>query len=886
MNTVLPSRIFGNKFLFDGAAQELGFIPVEVAVKTASGSSEASVNVIVEGIGIKIVQGGADAAINIMVDGAGQVVVDEVVGGSEAQIIILVEAAGMKLARALPDVEADVLIGAEGSGQRIVEVKEGSSEAGVVITVESAGQKLAASGSEAITKISPDGTGVKLASSDGESTVIIIAEGNGVRVIPFTEGSSEATIIITCEGTGIKIAQPPAWYTLLGYVPPILVDSHLRPVALLHQAHEISVHETLAGEDKLTFNLPHSAPAELTAGALLDLAGKIYRTMILGNKDDQGTRIIDVEAWALWYDLAKMPELPAHEWIGATVLEILAWLLPGSGWTAGTVTVTARRNLRWSGGVNRLECLREMERVFNAEIVWDTASRTVSVVMGGGEDTGEFFLRGRNLRKFEVETDIRDTAYRLYPRGRKGLTISTVNNGIQYLEVPSPFDPPPSAVLVAEEFTDPQQLKEYAEVVFATMNTPRKNYRCKVADLSGIDPTVQRPKVGDIVTVYDETTDIQVRTRVVGLVWKTDQPEDTGIELSTTSLDMAELANRLRDYVELRRQHGGAVIDNYGLNIIADNENLFFDEHGLNPDFIKRFPNKIINSGFEWVDETTQKPVCWEGDGKVTDWANWEGSYALELKPDEYMEQGVLTDTTHAGADPAWWEDIQTRVSFKQKGSAVRVWVKRVSDGTPYELTDNSGEVPVSGSYLDYGASATWPDGHRTFYFLPVPGAGRVKVGFQNIDISGSVYLDAVQIEPDFTGKWPSFYTPGPRSIPMGDLLESDRGLAYYIDGTLALGLKASLKAPVALRIKGVLLEVDTAPTDADLIIDVNRNDITMYTTQANRPRIIAGSKTGSGIRPDVATVAKGNKITVEIDQIGSTVAGGNLSVTVVCEVG
>ena len=116
--------------------------------------------------------------------------------------------------------------------------------------------------------------------------------------------------------------QAPAWFTHLGHALPIVIDTQLRPIALLHQAYEIFVHETLVGEDRLTFRLPHPAPAELITGVLLDLAGKVYRVMILENReDDQGTRLVEVEAWALWYDLTKMPELPAQEWIGATVSE-------------------------------------------------------------------------------------------------------------------------------------------------------------------------------------------------------------------------------------------------------------------------------------------------------------------------------------------------------------------------------------------------------------------------------------------------------------------------------------------------------------------------------------------------------------------------------------
>ena len=196
---------------------------------------------------------------------------------------------------------------------------------------------------------------------------------------------------------------------------------------------------------------------------------------------------------------------------------------------------------------------------------------------------------------------------------------------------------------------------------------------------------------------------------------------------------------------------------------------------------LKRFPNKVVNSSFEWVNEITREPMYWEGAGKVTELENWDGTYSLELKPGENMEQGWIVEETHAGADPGQWGNRQTRVSFKQKGNILRVWVKRISDGSPYHLIDNSGETPVSGDYLDYGASTDWPDGYRTFYFVPVENAGQVKVCFQNVGFFGSVYVDAVQMEPDFTGTHPSFYTDGPRSFsPVAFLAYPGSAVVYH----------------------------------------------------------------------------------------------------------
>ena len=348
------------------------------------------------------------------------------------------------------------------------------------------------------------------------------------------------------------IWQAPIWYTHLAHAPPVVVNSQLRPLALLHQAYGIYVHQTLAGEDRLTFTLPHPVPAELTIGALLDLAGRVYRVLLLGNKEnEQGMRFAEVEAWALWHDLTKMPELPAQAWVDASVTEILSWLLLGSGWAAGAVTISARRNLHWGGGCNRLEVLREMERVFSAEIIWDTATRKVSVVASGGADTGVFFLRGKNLRKAESEISMVETVHRLYARGHKGLTIAIVNDGIPYLEVPSPIDPPPSAVLVAEEFTDPQQLKDYAEAVFATMNTPQANYICGIVDLSALPSHEDEPvRLGDVVTVYDEEAMINIKTRVVRMRYSVEAPWHSEIELATVRQDLSHAIRAVQKAVD------------------------------------------------------------------------------------------------------------------------------------------------------------------------------------------------------------------------------------------------------------------------------------------------------------------------------------------------
>jgi len=110
--------------------------------------------------------------------------------------------------------------------------------------------------------------------------------------------------------------------------------------------------------------------------------------------------------------------------------------------------------------------------------------------------------------------------------------------------------------------------------------------------------------------------------------------------------------------------------------------------------------------------------------------------------------------------------------------------------------------------------------------------------------------------------------------------------LTFSVPDTLTTGQKKQrLLAPCALTLTKVRLVVDTAPTGANLIVDVHTGTgagTTIFTTQGNRPTITAGSKTGVSVAPDVTSIAEGDEFSVYVDQIGSTVAGADLTIEIV----
>lgn len=136
--------------------------------------------------------------------------------------------------------------------------------------------------------------------------------------------------------------------------------------------------------------------------------------------------------------------------------------------------------------------------------------------------------------------------------------------------------------------------------------------------------------------------------------------------------------------------------------------------------------------------------------------------------------------------------------------------------------------------------------------------------------------------------------TPPPPSTTIGEL---QAALQIYIDANTRTMLQFSdVRAAVTtgvgtmglpnsvgrdLTITAVSVFAQIAPVGADLVIDVNRNGTTIFTNQANRPKVAAGAIFGRTETIDAAMFAEDDVLTVDIDQVGSSNAGGHLTVVV-----
>ena len=133
---------------------------------------------------------------------------------------------------------------------------------------------------------------------------------------------------------------------------------------------------------------------------------------------------------------------------------------------------------------------------------------------------------------------------------------------------------------------------------------------------------------------------------------------------------------------------------------------------------------------------------------------------------------------------------------------------------------------------------------------------------------------------------------PETRPAPAGgaeywDSLTDPERFVHTISGAVTTGAgKATFTNDTGydLWIFAVELEAGTAPTGAALIVDVNVDGTSIFTA-AGRPQIAAGATTGSAAPEDTvagaegARVAPGDAVTFDVDAVGSTVAGSDLTI-------
>lgn len=103
----------------------------------------------------------------------------------------------------------------------------------------------------------------------------------------------------------------------------------------------------------------------------------------------------------------------------------------------------------------------------------------------------------------------------------------------------------------------------------------------------------------------------------------------------------------------------------------------------------------------------------------------------------------------------------------------------------------------------------------------------------------------------------------------------------YTFGETIAATGTARMYVEYTSTVSKIRVSAGTAVAGQSVIVDINKNGITLYTTQANRPAIAVGASTQVAAAPDVTAFTAGDYITVDVDQLGNVSGSYGVPLTI-----
>ena len=225
-----------------------------------------------------------------------------------------------------------------------------------------------------------------------------------------------------------------------------------------------------------------------------------------------------------------------------------------------------------------LEILFKIRDAWMCEIQFDSKKKIVKFADEFGAERGSYFIDDLNLKTVRRTVDGYDFYTRIYPLGKDGLNIASVNDGNLYLENHQYSNKDIMLTWEDTSYEDPQALMDDAAAKLADLSTPKIAYSAEIRDLQKIHEqdtdllkdessvTLQDEfgfdledqgeyalfalSLGDTVKIISKQNKIRDRQRIVKMVSYPDDPERNTVEMANTILTWEEMQARLKAAVD------------------------------------------------------------------------------------------------------------------------------------------------------------------------------------------------------------------------------------------------------------------------------------------------------------------------------------------------
>jgi phage minor structural protein len=424
----------------------------------------------------------------------------------------------------------------------------------------------------------------------------------------------------------------------------------MNQVAILDNCIEAKIEQEVASIDEITFSLPmrDSKRNYIVNEGYVQMFDTIY--VIREIVDYKKSRITEVYAEAIWYDLQYQEPLTVLAWQEVKATVMLTDILKDTGWRIGTVEFTNSRSLTVSADTNRLEALRNVESLFEGELWFDTQAKTVSLKKPLGVFTGASITYDKNADDIEAHHDTKDLITKLYVYGKDGMTIADANSGKAYVENYSYTTTKRVRIMSDERYTNPFNLKEVADNAIAYLCKPRASYVVKMAELvSQAKLPHEAMFLGGTVRMYDKELNLDVETRIMKWTYNIIEPWRTELNLETKAKTLSDLLTGVDNYGDSFTSEDAVdkaemlelSVFNYLMNSRADDDYAYWTNSGWVVDPANGYSG---NASFKAVGELGREKALTQTVRPST-----SDTYAISFRA--YADNIVKGDTAQVGVE-------------------------------------------------------------------------------------------------------------------------------------------------------------------------------------------------------------------------------------------
>ena len=313
-----------------------------------------------------------------------------------------------------------------------------------------------------------------------------------------------------------------------------------------------------------------------------------------------------------------------------TLNEMIAELAEGTGWTI--VGDSDERKTITIDGLSIIDAIFRCVNLFSYEIRFNNIKKEITIGETIGEDRGIYFHSDLNLRSLNMSSDTYDYATRLIPKGKEGLGIESVNDGVPYVENYTFSNKIITKVWRDERYTIAENLKAAAEARLAEIAKPTSYLECSVADLSShSDYDFFSYDVGDYIFLIDRDLNIKEKYKIGSIRLFPKSIEDSLVVIENKQRSVNDTIRSQDEKIEEHSEDLSNYDDRLSkiediLGISPDGDWGDWDDDDWTPgvlpeyeraeDLIKSNPGLSIGLS-SWVDVNEVDAVSFDGSGRV-----------------------------------------------------------------------------------------------------------------------------------------------------------------------------------------------------------------------------------------------------------------------------